>query len=390
MNSKERIRVALEGGKPDRVPFTCFFNCDYKAKLAGISDYEFLFGTTEHRIRAMEATLLRHDEDWIMCEPGISRTWANQHRLVMQPRPMIEHIETGKREPIRADLTLPSEEWGSEFLPGGDFGYSFARVEGDRSSVKTPADARKAISVLTADELIAEGYLAPQVHFVEHWGKQKFICAWAGNLLFNALYFFGTLEEGLIATSTRRALFQELVRINLAQETEFARAAARLGADGIWLAEMLASADVLSPRFYDEVVFPAEKKLIEECRRLGLKTYFYFTGDVASLLGAVERLGVDGIVFEPNDKRGHRIDVGELRKRLPRICLFGNLDPIGILLKNDPQQIEVEVRRQIEVAGKDGRFIMHSNIIPVTVPPESVDCMKAATETWGQYERGTR
>lgn len=367
------------------MPFACFFNCDYKARLAGVSEEEFLFGSTCTRIRSMEATLHRHNEDWIMCEPGISKRWEKNHRFVLTERPSVLHIELNRKEEISRDLTLHSEEWGSEFVPGGAFGYSFSELELPRSQIRSARDARRGIRVLTAKELIEEGYLEPQRYFAERYGKEKFICAWGGNVLFNALYFFGGLEEGLIATKLRSELFREVVQINLEQEMEFARASAQLGADGMWIAEMLASPDVLSPEFYRTVILPAERQLALECRELGLKSYFYLTGDAVSMVEMIRELPTDGLVVEPYDQRGHRLDIAQLRRELPDICLFGNVDPIGILLKGAKDEIESEVRRQIEVAGRDGRFVMHSNVIPGTVAPQRIDWFYEATLKFGAY-----
>ena len=157
MNSKERMACALERGKPDRVPVGAFFNCDYLADRAGISVYHFLFGTTEDRIQCIQALCERHEQDWIMCDPGVSKTWSDQHHVVVEDGgAFVVHNESGKRERILSDLTLHSEEWESEFTPGGSFGYSFASLQCPSKAIKTASDVKRYITIHDADALIQE------------------------------------------------------------------------------------------------------------------------------------------------------------------------------------------------------------------------------------------
>src|SRR3972149_2895812 len=84
MNGKTRMRMALSGHAPDRVPVGFFYNCDYKARCAGSTPQAYIFGTNEDRYQAMAATYLRHKEDWIHADPGINMDWQHQHRLVRE------------------------------------------------------------------------------------------------------------------------------------------------------------------------------------------------------------------------------------------------------------------------------------------------------------------
>ena len=388
MNSRERMVCALERGKPDRVPVGMFFNCDYLTNLAGMSVYHFLFGTSEDRIRCIQTLCDRHDQDWIMCDPGISKTWSDRHRVVVEDDgAFVVHKESGKRERIRSDLTLHSEEWESEFTPGGSFGYSFATLQCPSEEIKTPSDVKKTIAVHDADALIEEGYFDPQRVFYERYGDERYICLWGGNILFNTLYFFGSLEAGLMALYDAPDVFRALLEVNLAQEIESAQAGARIGGHGVWVAEMLGSADMISPEMYDEWIFPMEKELIEAIHAAGLQAILYLTGDVIPRIPAIKRTGADGLAVENRDKHGAQIDIGAVRNAAGMdLCLCGNIDPVYHLQRGSAQQIENEVQRQIERAGTSGAFIVHSNVVPGAVSPDKVDVMIHAAREYGLYE----
>ena len=62
------------------------------------------------------------------------------------------------------------------------------------------------------------------------------------------------------------------------------------------------------------------------------------------------------------------------------------LDPVYHLQRSSAQEVEEEVQRQIESAGADGAFIVHSNVVPAAVSPDKVDAMIHAARKHGLYE----
>jgi len=384
MSGKERMRQALSGGMPDRVPVGFFYNCDYKAERAGIPPEAYIYGTNEDRFKAMAATYQRHREDWIHADPGISHEWLSKHRLVWDGgTAFVEEVATGKRDPIHSDLTLASAK-GKSFAPGLDYGYSYVKLNCPLESVKNSEDLKYA-EIRSAEELIREGFFDPPQRLVQAFGNKAFITLPMGNIFFNSLYFFG-LERGLTATLTNPKFFKTLMELNAAQELEVVKAAALTGLDGIWIAEMLVSADIVSPQLYKEMVAPIHRQLVSEAHRRGLKALVYFTGDCFPLLSVAKSVKYDGVVIESQDKHGNKNDVADVRRRLgSEVCVFGNLDPVDHMIIGDEKTLRQEVRRQIFVAGRHGAFVMHSNIISLPISPERIDAVIKFTREYGQY-----
>ena len=384
MNEKERMKKALSGNTPDQVPIGFFYNCDYKAKCAGISPQAYIFGTNEDRYRAMAATYQRHREDWIHADPGISFEWESKHKIVWDNNlAYVETTDSRQRDLIRMDLTLESARERSHG-PGLDYGYSFIKLDKPLEKIRNEKDLESA-EIRSAEELINGGFLDPPLRLVESFGDRLFITLPMGNIFFNSVYFFG-LEEGLLSTLMKPTFFKALLELNTAQELEVVKAAGQIGLDGIWLAEMLISADIVSPRVYKEMIAPLHRQIVQEASRRGLKTIAYLTGDCLPLLNDARNVGYDGVIVENQDKRGGQIDIAEVRARIgPEICVFGNLDPVELLTSGDDQAVRQEVKRQIHAAGQDGAFVMHSNIISLPVTMERIDQVIKFTREYGQY-----
>jgi len=384
MNGKERMIVALTGGTPDQVPVGFFYNCDYKAECAGITPQEYVFGTNEDRFHAMAATYERHREDWIHADPGIGHEWLSKHRLIWDGcTAFVEEVATGQRDAICLDLTLASAE-GKSHGPGLDYGYSYVRLNRPLESIRSNEDLGWA-EVRTAEELIREGFFDPIRGLVQAYGDEVFITLPMGNLFFNSVYLFG-LEEGLIATLTNPKLINALVELNTAQEIEVVKAAALVGLDGIWIAEMLVSADIVPPRVYKEMVAPMHRQIVSEAHRSGLKALAYLTGDCLPLLSTARSVGYDGVVVESQDKHADRIDVADLREGLGAdVCVFGNLDPVDHLIGGDETTLRQEIRREINVAGQHGAFVMHSNIVSLPIRAERIEAVISFTREYGKY-----
>ena len=388
--NKERMRIAINRGKPDRVPCGCFFNCDYISRMAGVDLFEWLFLSNDLRVRGLEAIHQAHAQDWMMCDPGVPQEWTESHHLIEEEGELPHIVEnaTGKHIRIRKDFTVENHvEMGcSEFLPWSGMGYSFSTRTCRVSDIDSPATARKAIQIHPAEELIRRGAFGPLGEYARRHGQERYLCFWGGNLIFNTIYFFGSMEEGLLATIEKRDLFEEIAQINLEQEIESLKAAKACGGDGMWMAEMLASRDIVAPDFYRAVVLPAERKLIQTAHDLGIQVFIYLTGDVVPAIPMLREIGIDGVVPENNDKRGGRIDVADLRKAAEMdMAVFGNIDPLYDLERGDTQKIRAEVKHQIEAAGSEGAFITHSNIVPGTVSPERVNLMIEANREFGAY-----
>ena len=145
------------------------------------------------------------------------------------------------------------------------------------------------------------------------------------------------------------ALVRDMAEFSLATVLEMVRAYKALGAEVIFIEECMASADLISPRQYEEFALPYEQRLLQGIRDEGLLSVFYFCGDVMPLLPMMRELPWDAFAAEES-KKGFEVEIGKVRQGLGQTrTLFAN---IAAVLVNDgsPEEIEAEARRQAEAA----------------------------------------
>jgi len=81
------------------------------------------------------------------------------------------------------------------------------------------------------------------------------------------------------------------------------------------------------------------------------------------------------------------MDIVEVKRRYGKhLCLIGNIDLGGSLVRGTPEQVEAEVRQRIrELAPGGGYMVGSSNSITNYVPLDNFRAMIEATFKWGRY-----
>jgi uroporphyrinogen decarboxylase len=84
---------------------------------------------------------------------------------------------------------------------------------------------------------------------------------------------------------------------------------------------------------------------------------------------------------------GFMHDLAVLKRTIgARICLIGNVAPVGVLMRANRQEALEVSRRCIEAAGAGGGFVLSSGgVIDRGTPPENIDAMIEASERYGIY-----
>ena len=146
------------------------------------------------------------------------------------------------------------------------------------------------------------------------------------------------------------------------------RAYADAKVDGIWIEECLTSATEISLEQFKRFVMPYDEELVSEIRKLGMRSIYYPCGDVRDRLEPMIDMGPDCLSLEES-KKGFDIDIAWVDEIVSgRTCIFGNIDSIRILQNGTRDELRREVRRQIDIGLKHGRFVMSlgSPVTPLT------------------------
>ncbi len=107
----------------------------------------------------------------------------------------------------------------------------------------------------------------------------------------------------------------------------------------------------VGPDHFEEFVYPYLSRVMKEFS-YAVKIFHICEKRISHVLGRLGDLGIDILYFAA--------DISEVKNVLEgKVCLMGNLDPIGLVLKGGPERISVECDRCIEIAGgAQGGYIL--------------------------------
>jgi hypothetical protein len=207
-----------------------------------------------------------------------------------------------------------------------------------------------------ADEFVAAGCADLATALLDELGGRR---APAGQVSSPFWQCYGDWGfEGLMTlVADRPELALRASRRHLAHDLQQARRCAALGARIIWIEECLT--DLIRPATFAEMNAPLVGALVEEIRRLGMKSVYYYCGDPSDRWELLFSAGADALALEES-KKGFTIDVEQAIERAAGRCaLFGNLDAIGLLEHGSEDALRAEIARQIAAGRRSGgRFVM--------------------------------
>lgn len=153
------------------------------------------------------------------------------------------------------------------------------------------------------------------------------------------------------------------------------------GADIAVVADPIASSSVISPKMFDQFAFSPIKDVLESISDRGGIPSLHICGNTIPILERMVDTGAHIIELD------YQVDLTFAKDMVgERVCIQGNIDPVGILLNGKPRDVERKARECIEKAAKGGGFILSSGCeVPINAPFENVKAMVSAAKKYGQY-----
>ena len=377
MLPRERLDVALRGGKPDRMPIMPIYDYAYMMNNTGHDPREYHTATAAERIQYTEGGFLLHDVDGFFCWPGTSDDWAREHVVEkLDGYWLVTDRSTGEQ---------------SRLLPSGLQVEADGRLpsHGGESLVRTLDDLDQRFSQpLTEAEMEARGWFGPLGQLVtkypdHHFGFQT------DTPMPMAVKTCGGFVEGLLTMCDEPELFRELLRRATVHMCARMAPGRKAGARSTLFTSYYTGADTLSPKDYAELIFPFDLEICQAAKAEGLFVLNWFLGDLMPILDKVMELPIDALVLEQGRKT-YDIDPVEIRRRVgPKFCLFG----FGFendFVEFNRQGLYDEIARQIEGAGTGGAFVAGTPIIPPNAQIEAVDYYFGVARQLGDYGAASR
>ena len=170
-------------------------------------------------------------------------------------------------------------------------------------------------------------------------------------------------------------ILRHLMELTTQALIAFALACLEAGAQIVQAGDSMASLDMISPSMYRGWALPFEKRFFSALNPVaelkGAATLLHVCGNMTPVLPAMADSGAHILELDWKvNLRAARQAVGN------RICLMGNLDPVGVLWRGSAAEVESASRRAIQDAGADGAFILGSGCeVAMATPTENIAAM---------------
>lgn len=352
MTSKERVKRAISGNAPDRVPLsdsywqTTVDRWNREGLPPSVSPSVY-FGTDE---------ILYLSGDYTMRFP---------ERVLDQDRQYRTYWDADGA--LRKDLHTP-DGWTSQWL---DF------------TIKTRADWEKHRHRLQYDEsrLLSSTVAA----YEKGQSAGKFIC-FTAHACFHPTWMRIGMENELVKMLDDPDLINELfsAHVDLVIDIFLGLESRGIEFDGVRLADDLAyrTSSLVSPETYRQAILPHHGRLCAHFKERGLPVILHSDGHIVPLFGLFLQAGFDG--FHPLEVKAG-MDIRTLRAEYgDGFLAFGNIDARA--LAGTREEIEAEITSTLSVAMETGRYIFHSDhSVPQNVSFDNYQYAMELVKKVGRY-----
>jgi len=360
MTSKERMRLAMQGQRPDRPPVMCQLSYGHLGKHHTDRLVHFWYtseGLAEAFIHAAEA----YNFDGILVN-----TYGRDPAI-------IQNIAQVEDRPAGAKLVTWKDR-SQTYIPRNDY----PRTLGERPPKSGPSCVEE-LDVAAIKERSAADLPAFQFDVLKYVlarkEKELSIHGEVGTGFEMFLRLFDTVESGLMALLDDPEKCKEaLERLNnyvilLATEQ------CKLGIDALKLSSPWAGAGFISRGMYEEFVLPYEKKIISAVHTgYQVPCYIHTCGAIGDRLDLMLATGTDGLECLDPPPLG-TVDLAEASRQLgSKAFIKGNLDSVNELLGVSAETAAENARKKLAIGvNHPGGYILSTacSVAP-DVPPENI------------------
>ncbi len=371
MTPKERVRLAMDLGVPDRIPVMCQMSIGHMLLQTGARPFEFWYdpdvfagGLLALRARygfdGILISLHGHSPRWENAVAGVEREEGGE-RVRWRDGTMTFHPFDDLPVP---DLSRPRpvsafREFDPDSLPAAA-GY-IPVSQGLRFPLDPEHlfDIHDALRRAAGDGFSLHGEVtSPLDYFLDLFGFEPAL--------------LGLVEDPGRAKAVLDRLTDAIVPL--------ARGMAAHGMEAVKISSPYAGSGFLSPDFYERFVQPFEGRICRAVRAAGAHAYLHTCGDVSDRLELMAGSGASGIECLDPPPLG-RTELAEAKARVGgRIFLKGNIDPVHTLLEGDPERIRQDARARVRAAGPGGYILSTACSIAPATPAANVAVLREVVE----------
>lgn len=362
MTSKERARIAMEGGTPDRVPVIPQICPPHAVRVAGLPYKDTIVG------------VLRNPREYDLLVGQCAASYGVDGFRTWIGGP-VKNIEWDGEDAFETDPETGEKTGRVDFSGGGG-----AVVLKSKRRMLTEEDLEKE-KVVPAEELLESEALVPTRKAVERFGDDMFVIGCPGAFTVEFMCHTQGMEPTLTDMIDRPDFIRRYSDKLTDAVIQKGLAMARAGVDALYIGETFGQ--FMSPDRFADLCVPYFRRFVEEVRPHGPLIYLHMCGRITHLLDLVLETGADGL--EPLDIVAGT-DAKEVRERIgDRMALMGGVNTV-LLSRGSLEEVRHDCERCIRDAGQDGGYLLAAcDMLPTETAPEKVKTMVECASTSGRY-----
>jgi uroporphyrinogen decarboxylase len=352
MKSLKIFLQALERDTPDRIPVAPMVNVPHASRVLGVKPWEYVTDNDLY-IKGQVMAQRKYGYDWIFNhQPSQGITEEEKKAIVVDKDYVILPTEMGPR------LKIP--------LEGGP-------------AVREPAITDYSqLDDLTMPDIDNPGRWEPLIGLLDAVGKEVYICSKVPAPFHYAAEWMRGMEDFMMDMLVRPKEVHRLLDFMADVAIEIGKKQIDLGTHGIMIEDPSAAAQVISPEHYREFAYPYEKKVCGALKRYGGDVTIHICGDTSPILEDLAKTGAKCLSVDES------VDLADAKRRVgKKVAIFGNV-AVKTIYEGTAKDIEANVRRCIEDAGKSGYIVSSSCGLHSGTPFENLHTMVNSARKYGK------
>lgn len=361
MDSKERVKIAMSGGIPDRVPVIPQICHPHAIRALGMDFRKTM-------IEAIENPFLVNQLNLDCCRSyGVDgiRIWIPGDPIdVFDDSQGVWELDRSGGKTGRVD-----------FMGGGGI------IPLDESPLVESDQDIDRIEVLSADKLLETKKFQSIKEIVNKVGAEFFLIGVPSLFTFEYVTFMRGKEQAMIDIMERPGLVRRIIEKGTEISIQQSIALAKIGIDALYLGETFGG--LIGPDLFREFCLPPFKRFVKTLKQYHILTYLHICGNSTELFELMADTGVDCI--EPLDPLGGVVVADAKRRVGHRVALMGGVNTITLAHGTVNEVIE-DCKRCIREGTPGGGYILAAgDMLPTETSKEKVEAMIDVARTCGKY-----
>lgn len=354
LTHKQRVRAALEGGRPDRCPMQISFTPEFAQRLAAHLGRGSGQGHNPHgggNTYVLERAI---DSDVLVTSVG----WANSY--------------------YQSETPAYIDEWGVGWK---SVPYTTPFGTGRYTEICShPLADDAALDNYRPPDPARPSLYEPARRLIEEHGGEYWITGATVTTIFETAWALRGLDRLLVDLALAPETAERILDLPFRYHLEAARRLVGLGVDMLWTGDDVGTQKgmLMSPEMWRRFLKPRMARFFSELKGLNprLKIAYHSDGDIRPIIPDLLEIGLDVL----NPVQPACMDPAELKRRFGRrLCYWGTIDEQHTLPFGSPAEVRAEVLTRLHTVGDGGGLILGpTHHVQLDTPLENLLAMVSA------------